>query len=131
VAELNTGKRWGLKIAVLVVGLIVAVMHVFYVRSIFISSMVGGYFLVATVLFAVGAIASVTSGRIRKVALYGLLALSIIDCGLIYATRTFSTPLFGGRILSWSMNWVPPGVVQVFIAQVVLIGLAGYALTSK
>jgi hypothetical protein len=29
------------------------------------------------------------------------------------------------------MNWIPPGAVQVFVAQVVLIILTIYALSSK
>jgi len=119
----------GRKIAVFVVALIVGLMHAFYVRSIFVASPVAAYFLVATILFIVGAFAALTPGALGKVAAAGVLVLSIIDCGLIYATRTFPTPFFGGRILSWSMNWVPPGVVQVFAAQVVLIILAIYALS--
>jgi len=119
------------KIAVFGVAVIVALLHAPYVRAIFFSTTVGGYFLVATILFAIGAFATLTSGRLLKLAFSGLLALSIIDCALIYATRTFPTPFFGGRVLGWSSGWMPPGTVQVFTAQVVLIVVTAYALIFK
>ena len=121
----------GVKIAIFVVALVVSFLHAPWVRSIFFSATIGGYFLAATILFAIGAFAALTSGKLARVAVSGLLALSIIDCALIYATRTFPTPFFGGRVLAWSSNWMPPGPVQIFIAQVVLIILAAYALAAK
>jgi len=121
----------GRRIGVFVVALVVGLLHAFYVRNIFVTSPVAAYFLVATILFIVGAFVALTSGTLGKLADAGLLALSLIDCGLIFATRTFPTPFFGGRILSWSMSWIPPGVVQVFVAQVVLIILTIYVLSSK
>ena len=77
--------------------------YAFHFRNILVTFPVAAYVLVATILFIVEA--ALTSGTLGKFADSGLLALSIIDCTLIYATRGFPTRFFGGRILSWSMNW--------------------------
>ena len=95
--EQNKTRTSGQKIAIFVVALVVALLHTFYVRSIFSFPTVGGYFLIATILFAIGAFASLTSGKLAKRGVTGLFALSMIDCALIYATRTFPTPFFGGE----------------------------------
>jgi hypothetical protein len=120
-----------MRLSVFAVAFVVGLMHTFYVRTIYFSLTVGGYFLTATILFIIGAFACLISGRLSRLAVPGLFALSIIDCGLIYATRTFPTPFFGGRVIPWSSSWMPPGAIQVFIAQVVLIILTAYVLASK
>jgi hypothetical protein len=40
----------GVRIAVLILALIIAIFHAFYVRAILFSLMIGGYFLVAAML---------------------------------------------------------------------------------
>jgi hypothetical protein len=119
------------KVAILVVALIVAISHAFYVQYISDSFSIGGYFLLATILFAAGGFAALTSGKLFKPAAIGLFVLAVIDNALIFVTTSVATPLSGGQVFGWSMDWNPPGQVQVLIAQVVLMILTGYVLLAK
>jgi len=119
------------KIAILVVALIVAISHAFYVQYISDSFSIGGYFLMATILFAAGGFAALTSGKLFKPATIGLFVLSVIDNALIFVTTSVATPLSGGQVFGWSMDWNPPGQVQVLVAQVVLMILTVYVLLAK
>jgi hypothetical protein len=119
------------KVAILVVALFVAISHAFYVQYISDSFSIGGYFLVATILFVAGGFAVLTSGNLFKPAVIGLFVLSVIDNLLILVTTSVATPLSGGQVFGWSMDWMPPGQVQVLIAQVVLMILTGYLLLAK
>lgn len=81
------------KVAILVVALFVAISHAFYVQYISDSFSIGGYFLVATILFAAGGLASLTQGKLFKPAVIGLFVLSLIDNLLILVTTSVATPL--------------------------------------
>lgn len=106
----------------------VALGHTWYVQIIPRSPMIGGYFLIATILFLVGGfLAWRMSGPVFKLANVGLVVLSIIDNALIFYTRTVPSMLSMGRVFSWSTGWWPIGVVQVLVAQTLLIVLCGYA----
>jgi len=118
------------KIAILVIALFVAISHAFYVEYISDSFSIGGYFLVTTILFAAGAFAALTSGKLFKPAVAGLFVLSLIDNLLILLTATTPTPLSGGQAFGFSMDWMPPGSVQVLVAQVVLMVFTGYVLLT-
>ena len=119
------------KVAILAVALFVAISHAFYVEYISDSFSIGGYFLVTTILFAAGAFAALTSGKLFKPALAGLFVLSLIDNLLILLTATTPTPLSGGQAFGFSMDWMPPGSVQVLVAQVILMVFTGYVLLTK
>jgi hypothetical protein len=119
----------GLRGAVLVAALLIAFAHSLYVRAIFFLFTVGAYFLVATVLYVLGGLAaSLARGRLFKIANLGLILLAIVDNLLIIYTRTLPSIFFGGRIVPWSMGWDPPGAVQVFLGQILLIILSGIIL---
>lgn len=119
----------GLRGAVLLAALLIAFAHGLYVRAIFFLFPVGAYFLVATVLYFVGGLAaSILSRRLFKVANLGLILLAVIDNLLIVYTRTFPSVFFGGRIVAWSMGWDPPGAVQVFVGQILMMILSGILL---
>ncbi len=122
----------GLRGAVLLTALLIAFAHALYVRAIFFLHPVGAYFLVATALYVVGGlVASLAAGRLFKVANFGLILLAIIDNLLIVYTRTFPSVFFGGRIVPWSMGWYPPGAVQVFLGQILMIFLSGILLSRS
>lgn len=120
-----------LQVGVFVIALVLAISHAFYVQFIFDSLSIGGYFLVSTILFAAGAFAALTSGKLFKPAVIGLFVLSLIDNLLILVTATTPTPLSGGQAFGFSTDWMPPGNVQVFVAQVVLMVLTGYVFLAK
>jgi len=124
-------QKSSLKIAILIVGLIVAVFHAILVQFIVYSLSIGGYFLVAAVIFAACSLAVLSSGRLFRLGAVGLFVLALIDNALIIITTSIPTPLSGGQVFGWSMDWNPPGQVQVLIAQVVLMILTGWALLSK
>jgi hypothetical protein len=118
----------GLRGAVLVVALLLALAHGLYVRIILVRVPIGAYFLVATALFfAGGIVAFLASGMLFRIANFGLILLAIIDNLLIIYTRTFPN-IFFGRIVPWSMGWNPPGTVQFFVGQLVMIFLSGLLL---
>jgi hypothetical protein len=123
--------RSGLQIAVFVVALIVAIFHALLVQFIVYSVSIGGYFLVTTILFAAGAFAALTSGKLLKPALIGLFLVALIDNALILITTSVPTPLSGGQVFGWGTDWNPPGQVQVLIAQIILMILTAYALMTK
>jgi hypothetical protein len=89
------------------------------------------YFLVTALLFAAGGIAALSTGKLSKLAIPGLLALALIDNILIVITASFATPLSGGQAYGWATDLNPPGQVPVFIIQVVLMILTAYLLLSK
>jgi len=123
--------RW-LRYAILIMSVLVALGHTDWIRIIFRSPMIGGYFLISTMLFLVGGILTWrTSGKWFRFANVGLILLSILDNALIYYTRTVPSMLSMGRVFSWSTGWWPTGVVQVFVGQPLLIILSGYALLSR
>ena len=115
------------KIIAVILALVIALCHYFYIAlTINAAPLIGAYFLITTILFAVGGLAMLSSGKLAKPAVTGLLVLSIIDSLLIIITRT--TTLVLGRMFAWSTGWMPPGVVQVLILQVILIIIIGYKL---
>jgi len=120
-----------LQIGILVLALVDAISHAFYVQFIVDSLSIGGYFLVSTILFAAGGFAALTSGKLFKPAVVGLIVLSLIDNVLILITATTPTPLSGGQAFGFSMGWMPLGSVQVFVIQVVLMVVAKYALAKR
>ncbi len=120
-----------LQVGIFVVALVLAISHAFYVQFISGSLSIGGYFLVSTILFAAGAFAALTSGKLFKPAVIGLFVLSIIDNLLILVTATTPTPLSGGQAFGFSTDWMPPGSVEIFVAQVVLMVLTAYVLLAK
>jgi hypothetical protein len=119
------------QVVILVIALFLAISHAFYVQFISYSLSIGGYFLVATILFAAGGFAALTSSKLFKPAVIGLFVLSLIDNLLILVTATTPTPLSGGQAFGFSMDWIPPGSIQVFVVQVVLMVLSSYVLLAK
>ncbi|HYW00302.1 MAG TPA: hypothetical protein VE862_02470 [Candidatus Acidoferrum sp.] len=118
-----------LRYAIVLVSILIALGHTWWAQIIFRSAMIGGYFLIATILFLVGGVlAWRTSGAWFRFANLGLILLAILDNALIYYTRTVPSMLSMGRVFSWSAGWWPTGAVQVFVAQSLLIVLSGYAL---
>lgn len=118
--------------AVVASAFLIAFIHGLYVHPAFMFSLIGGYFLVATVLFAVGGLLVwFGSGRLFKVGALGLILMAILDNSLIFYTRTLPSVFFRGRILRWSMEWYPPGTVQFFVAQLILIILAVLLLRNS
>ena|SRR5271167_5106853 len=118
-----------LRYAILIMSTLIALGHSWWAQIIFRSMMIGGYFLIATILFLVGGVlAWRTSGAWFRFANLGLILLSILDNALIFYTRTVPSMLSMGRVFSWSAGWWPTGVVQVLVAQTLLIVLSGYAL---
>jgi len=118
-------------IAVLVIALINAVFHGILVQFIQYSLVNGLYFLITAILFAVGGFAVLSTGKLFKPAVVGLLLLALIDNILIVITASFATPLSGGQAYGWDAGLNPPGQLPVFIVQVVLMILAAYLYVSK
>jgi hypothetical protein len=75
-------------------------------------------------------VACFASGRWFKAANFGLIPLAIVDNVLIFYTRTFPSAFFRGRIIPWSVSWIPPGAVQVLVGQIVLIILSAILLSK-
>ena len=117
-------EKSALRIAILVVALVNAIFHAILVQFIAYSLVNGLYFLVTAILFAIGAFAVLSSGKLFKPAIIGLILLAVIDNILIVITASFATPLSGGQAYGWATDLNPPGQVPVFIVQVVLIILA-------
>ena len=116
------------KIVILVVALYNAYAHTTFAGF---SDPIGLYFSITTVLFAAGAFAVLTSGKLFKPAVIGLFVLSLIDNVLILITATIPTPLSGGQVFGFSTDLFPPGSVEVFIAQVIIMALTAYTLLQK
>ena len=89
-------------------------------------SAIGAYFLFATIAFILGGI-FVVSGRLFKLSNVGLIILAVIDNLLLIYTRTMPN-IFFPREIPWSMGWFPPGTVQIFIGQAVIIVLCAILL---
>ena len=117
-------EKSALRIAILVVALVNAIFHAILVQFIAYSLINGLYFLVTAILFAIGAFAVLSSGKLFKATIIGLILLAVIDNILIVITASFATPLSGGQAYGWATDLNPPGQVPVFIVQVALIILA-------
>jgi hypothetical protein len=89
-------------------------------------SAIGDYFLIATVVYILGA-AFVLSRRLFKLANIGLIVLAVVDNVLLIYTRTMPN-IFLGRIISWSTGWFPLGTVQILMGQTGLIVLCAILL---
>jgi len=120
-----------LRTAILLVALINAVFHAILVQFIVYSFSIGLYFLVTAILFGVGGLAVLSSGKLFKPAIVGLFLLSLIDNILIFITASIPTPLSGGQVYGWATDLNPPGQVPVFIIQVVLMILTAFLIISK
>jgi hypothetical protein len=124
-------EKSGLRIGVLVIAIIDAIFHGILVQFIQYSLVNGLYFLVTAILFAVGGVAALTSGKLAKLAIAGLFVLALIDNILIVITASFATPLSGGQAYGWATDINPPGQVPVFIVQVILMILTAVVLLLK
>ena len=82
---------------------------------------IGAYFLISTILFALGGIL-VVSGRLFKLANVGLIILAALDNVLLIYTRSMPN-IFFQRSIPWSWGWFPLGTVQIFIGQAIIIVL--------
>jgi hypothetical protein len=89
--------------------------------SLFPFMAIGVYFLIATILYILGGVL-VASGKLFKLANLGLIALALLDNGLLIYTRSVPNVFFQ-RAVPWSWGWVPLGTVQIFIGQAILIVL--------
>lgn len=90
---------------------------------------IGGYFLVSTIIFILGGI-FVVSGRLLKLSNFSLILLAIVDNLLLIYTRAMPN-IFFNRITHWSWEWFPPGTVQIFIGQTIIIVLCAVLLLRK
>lgn len=91
----------------------------------------GGYFLFATIIFVLGAI-FVASGKLFKLANFGLIVMALVDDVLLVYTRTVPNNIFFNRIVPWSWDWFPRlGTVQVLVGQTILIVLCAILYKSK
>ena len=126
-------ERSGLRVGILLVGLINAIFHGILVQFIQYSLLNGLYFLVTAILFAAGGLATVISAKLSKIAVPGLLILALIDNILIVITASFATPLSGGQPYGWGSitDINPPGQIPVFIVQTVLILLTALLLAKR
>jgi len=123
------GRSKVLRAIVALDSLLMAYGHVNLIRAIYFSLPIGGYFLVSTVIFVLGAV-FVASGKLFKLANIGLIALAIIDEILLVYTRTMSN-IFFQRTIHWSWGWQPLGTVQILVGQAVLIVLCAMLYKSK
>jgi len=114
-------EKSAVRITIFVVALVNAIFHAILVQFIAYSLLNGLYFLVTSVLFAIGAFAVLSSGKLFRPAIIGLLSLALIDNILIVITASFATPLSGGQAYGWATDLNPPGQVPVFIIQMALI----------
>jgi hypothetical protein len=103
--------------------------HATLIRAIFFSLPIGGFFLVSTIIYVVGAIFT-ASGKLRELTNFGLIAMAIIDEILLIYTRTMPN-IFFNRMIHWSWGLYPLGTVQIFIGQAVLIVLCAILYKSK
>jgi hypothetical protein len=90
----------------------------------------GGYFLFATIIFVLGAI-FVASGKLFKLANFGLIVMALVDDLLLVYTRAVPN-IFFNRIVPWSWGWFPRlGTVQVLVGQTILIVICAILYKSK
>jgi hypothetical protein len=85
---------------------------------------IGLYFLLATIIYVLGGI-FVATGKLFKLANFGLIVLAIIDNILLVYTRTMPN-IFFRRVIPWSWNWFPLGTVQVFVGQIIITLLCAF-----
>ena len=118
-------------IAVLVLldALLMAYGHIPLIRVIFFSFSIGGYFLLATVVYILGGILVVVN-KIFKLSMVGLVIMAIVDNLLLVYTRTMPN-IFFHRILPWSWDWVPLGTGQVLVGQAILIVLCAILYKTR
>jgi hypothetical protein len=91
----------------------------------------GEYFLFATIIYVLGAI-FVASGKLFKLANFGLIVMALVDDVLLVYTRTVPNNIFFNRIVPWSWAWFPRlGTVQVLVGQTILIVLCAILYKSK
>jgi uncharacterized membrane protein len=109
--------------------LLMAFGHATLIRAIFFSIPIGGYFLVSTLIYVLGAIFLVTR-KLFKLTNFGLIVLAIIDEILLIYTRTMPN-IFFHRILPWSYDLYPLGTMQILIGQAILIVLCAILYKSK
>ena len=94
--------------------------------SAFPFSAIGAYFLIATIAYILGGI-FVVSGRLFKLSNVGLIILAIVDNLLLVYTRAMPN-IFFPRVIPWSWTWFPPGTVEIFIGQAVIVVLCAILL---
>jgi len=115
------GASSALRVTVLLDALLMAWGHAPLIRAIFRSPSIGGYFLFSTVVFVLGGIL-VVSGKLFKLANVDLVILGVVDNLLLVYTRTMPN-IFFRRPIPWSWEWFPPGTVQIFFGQAIIIVL--------
>jgi hypothetical protein len=106
-----------------------AIGHAPFIRAIFFSLAIGGFFLISTIIFIVGAV-FIASGKLSKLSNFGLIAMSIIDEVLLVYTRTMPNVFFH-RIVPWSWNLFPLGTVEILVGQALLVVLCAVLYKSK
>ena len=95
-------------------GVVAAVFHLWYAETMRTLTNTGGYFIASGVLFLVGAVLVIWkgSGFPFNLGAWGLFALSAIDNGLLFYTRTYGfgilSPLVGGPHFSGNFSGRPP-----------------------
>jgi hypothetical protein len=90
---------------------------------------IGGYFVFATVVFALGGI-FVAWGKLFKLANVGLIILAVVDNALLVYTRTMPN-FFFRRIIPWSWTSYPVGTGQIFICQAILVVLCAILIYNS
>ena len=160
----------GWHIGLFLLAVVGAIFHLWQADLTRFSGLIGTYFVVAGVLFLAGGVIVLAGGRgwLFKLGAFVVIALSAIDNGLLYVTRTYGmglvfslfpgsrpfparpfngtfpaggfngtgTRLFNGtftgrpfvRGVPWSTSWFPPGAVQFFVLQTIIIVVAALAL---
>ena len=88
-------------------------------RAVFPFFLIGVYFLIAVIVYILGGILVVVR-RLFKLANFGLIVLAVIDNVLLIYTRTMPN-IFFGRVSGWSWSLLPPGTVEIFIGQAIII----------
>jgi hypothetical protein len=92
-------------------------------------ALIGLYFLVATIIYLLGAILS-GLGKLFKLTNYGLIAMAVIDELLLVYTHNMPNAIFGHAI-PYSTAWFPPGAAQIFFGQLILIVLCAVHVKFK
>ena len=118
-----------LRAIVAIDAILMAIGHVPIIRAIFFSPAVGGYFLVSTIIYILGAV-FIASGKLFKLSNFGLITLAIIDEILLVYTRTMPN-IFLHRVASWSWSLFPPGTVEILVGQALIIILCAILYKSK
>jgi uncharacterized membrane protein YphA (DoxX/SURF4 family) len=82
---------------------------------------IGAYFLFALIVYILGGIL-VASGRLFKLANWGLIVMAVVDNILLIYTRSMPN-IFFRRVIPWSWEWFPVGTVQILIGQALIVVL--------